>query len=313
MTACAAMARADADKEVTVMLGRFGRGPGSLLGVEIAHDSIRMLQLHRRRGRYQVAGWAQEPFESPLRGPHPLDDAEVLVRTLRQAHARCATGQRQVALALPASQVICKVCRIPVDAGELGVESRLLDQADRLFPFPLDDLALDFQLLGVSADDPRQFDVLVAACRQSQIDPFEQLFAQADLRVMAVEVDSIALRRALVPEGCADKVILQWDTGEMVMHGWQGEGIAQRRQVVLTSPDQWLEGAERLWRLCGVPAAELLLTGRLGGAKQAGQLAERLGVPCRCACPTLLAGLGGTQAVGVSMALVYGLALGGLA
>lgn len=99
-------------------------------------------------------------------------------------------------MALPASQVICKVCRLPCEATGLDAEARLLAQVEQLFPFPLDDLALDFQVLGVSAECPAHTDVLVAACRQSQLDPLEHMFDQAGLQVAAMEVDSFALLRA---------------------------------------------------------------------------------------------------------------------
>ncbi|MDH0302706.1 MULTISPECIES: pilus assembly protein PilM [unclassified Pseudomonas] len=298
------------------MLGRFGRGTGSLLGVEIAHDSIRMLQLRHQRGRCRVAGWAREPFGATLRGPGLLDDAGTLVRALRQAHGRCATRQREVALALPASQVICKICRLPAGESDLGIESQLLDQADQLFPFPLDDLALDFQVLGASVDDPGQVDALVVACRQSQIDPLEQLFAQAGLRLVAVEVDSIALQRALVEGGCAGKTMLQLEAGEMVMHCWLHACVPQRQHVAPMASDQWAQSVERLWHASGGQARgdELLLTGALASAERAAQLAQLLGVACRMVRPGVQSGPGAIEAgQEPSMALAYGLALGGLA
>ena len=47
------------------MLGRFGKDAGSLLGVEIAPDSVRIVQLQRRNRRCRVLASVQEPFESP--------------------------------------------------------------------------------------------------------------------------------------------------------------------------------------------------------------------------------------------------------
>jgi len=295
------------------MLGRFGKGAGSLLGVEIATDSIRMLQVRRHRGRCQVVGWVRETIVPPLRGPHLLDESERLLNALRQAHGRCATRQRQVALALPASQVICKVLRLPVGVSDPDAEAQLLDQADQLFPFPLDDLALDFQVLGLSAEHPGHADVLVAACRQSQIDPLEQLFGQAGLQVQAMEVDSIALRRAMPSLPVRTTALLQLERNEAVLHRLQDAVPPHRQQVVLASPDGWLEPVERLCTQGGV--GEVVLVGGAADDQRASALAERLKVACRMAVGSDFSGLAmgrEAKALDASMALACGLALGGL-
>ena len=295
------------------MLGRFGKDAGSLLGVEIAADSIRMLQVRRQRGRCQVVGWVRESIDPPLRGPHLLDESERLVSALRQAHVRCATRQRQVALALPASQVICKVLRLPVGVSDPDAEAQLLDQADQLFPFPLDDLALDFQVLGLSAEHPGHADVLVAACRQSQIDPLEQLFAQAGLQVQAMEVDSIALRRAMPSLPARTTALLQLERNEAVLHRLQDPVLPHRQQVVLASSGEWLEPVERLCTQVGV--GEVVLVGGAADDERASALAERLKVPCRMAAGSDFSGLAKgreVKALDASMSLACGLALGGL-
>ncbi len=295
------------------MLGRFGKDAGSLLGVEIAADSIRMLQVRRQRGRCRVVGWARERIDPPLRGPHLLDEGERLVCALRQAHGRCATRQRQVALALPASQVICKVLSLPVVVSDFEAEVQLLEQADQLFPFPLDDLALDFQVLGPSAEQPGHNDVLVAACRQSQIDPLEQLFAQAGLQVQAMEVDSIALRRAMSSVSPGTDVLLQLERNEAVLHRWQDNLLPHRQQVALASPERWLEPVERLCMQAGIGG--VVLVGGAADGDRAAILAERLKVACRMAGDADFAGLAKgseAKALDASMALACGLALGGL-
>lgn len=279
------------------MLGDFGRSVGSLLGVEITADSIRMVHLRRHRRALRVAGWAVEPYLGAQ-----STGSEHLHAALREAHARCATRQRQVALALPASQVICKVCQVLADPSAEAMEAQLLGLADQLFPFPLDDLALDFQLLGPSAQAPGKVDALVVACRQSQLDPFEQLFAQVGLELVAVEVDSLALWRALTP---GDSLVLQMENAQLVTHRWPDGDVPQRQQTVMASPEQW---GEHIDGLAG--AREVLLIGAGASPGRARSLSERLGVACRLACPPALAGL---EDIGPSMVLAYGLAQGGVA
>ncbi|QXI38208.1 type IV pilus biogenesis protein PilM [Pseudomonas xantholysinigenes] len=280
------------------MLGEVGRSVGSLLGVEITADCVRMLQLSRRRGRCQVTGWALEPFQAMQVDGHAF--GEPLRAALRRAHERCATRQRKVALALPASQVICKVCQVTADACGQDMEAQLLALADQLFPFPLDDLAMDFQVLGPSARSPGVVDVLVAACRQSQLEPFEQLFAQVGLELVALEVDSIVLWRVLAPGA---SLVLQMEEAHVVAHRWPTDGVPERQQVALFSPGQWIEALQGL----GLDG-EVLLTGGAANAERVSAIVERLGVHCRLACPPALSGL---KDAGASLVLAYGLAQGG--
>ena len=90
------------------MLGRFGMDAGSLMGVEIASDSVRVVQLRQRNGRCQVAAWAHEPYE-PYSGGDWASDPVRVVGALQRACRRSGIRQRRAALALPANQVICKV------------------------------------------------------------------------------------------------------------------------------------------------------------------------------------------------------------
>ncbi|MEW9681094.1 type IV pilus biogenesis protein PilM [Pseudomonas sp. TE50-2] len=296
------------------MLGRFGRGTGSLLGVEIASDAIRMLHLRRQRGGCRVVGWAQERLGAAPGSSLGGDQVECLVAGLRQAHARCRASQCRVALALPASQVICKVCRLPAGLPGHGVEAALLAQAEQLFPFPVEDLALDFQVHGPCAEDVGQVEVLVVACRQSQLDPLERVFAQAGLQLVAVEVDSFALRRALVPEPQAgDMALLQLEPDEVILHRWQGGRVPHRQRIALPSLERWAEAVDGLWQADILGAFEqVVLFGAAADEARAADLSERLGVKCHVGRPgPLVSGFDETSVPAAAMALACGLAMGG--
>ena len=266
------------------MLGRFGRDAGSLLGVEIASDSVRILQLQRRQGRYTVGAWALEPFESPLAGWTARPD--VVVAALRRAWHRSGSRQRQAAVALPGSEVICKVCRLPAGLSDTDMEARLLVEAERLFPFPLQDLALDFQVLGAVADQAGEANVLVGACRQHALDPLEEVLGCAGLQAVAVEVDSIALGR-LLPPGNTSSALLRVESDHAVLHAWPEPALPQRSMLRLGPSDsrslaiepivQWLQGASLSTRF------EQLLVAADEAWVEA--LAGQVGVPCQSFMP----------------------------
>ncbi|WP_033727349.1 type IV pilus biogenesis protein PilM [Pseudomonas cremoricolorata] len=296
------------------MLGRIGRDASSPLAVEIAADSIRIVQLNRRRGRPRISAWAVEMLErsTPLPG---------LCQPLRRAVQRCASRQRKVVLALPAAQVICKTCALPAGLVDTQLEQQLLRQAEQLLPFPLDDLALDFQVLGPAAQ-PGQVEVLVAACRQSLIDPYEQLCAEAGLQLVGIEVDSFALLRLLRGGAAEGAALLQVEANEVLLHRWGARHLAlQQRAPELPGSDplacvDWLRG---LWQEASAlgPPTQLSLTGARASEALAQVLSAQLGLACAVWTPLESMQPGAPideqlrSQVG-RLALAHGLALGGL-
>ncbi|MBC3422627.1 pilus assembly protein PilM [Pseudomonas sp. RW3S2] len=264
------------------MLGRFGRDAGSVLGVEIASDSVRIVELQRRRGRHELTAWAVEPIQ---RGGV---DTEVQAMALRQAWHRCGSRSRRVALAVPGSQVICKVGQLPAALAESEREARLLADAERLFPFPIDDLALDFQVLGTSQQAPDMLDVLVGAARQSFLEPLLQPFEAAGLEVVVVELDGLALRRLQAVEYC--RPLLQVEADSLTLHGWPDGPMPWRKAQriepgvgtteFLTRVESLLEG-DRPFEL----TAGLMVGGGAATDACVRSLARHFGFPCEQVCP----------------------------
>ncbi|MFJ4346041.1 type IV pilus biogenesis protein PilM [Pseudomonas sp. NPDC089401] len=285
------------------MLGRLGKDAGSLLGVEIAPDSIRMAQLRRRGGCCERIAWAYQAFD-PGTAANGWQDLDRVASALRSAHRQCGSRQRRAAVALPASQVICKVIELPAGLPDSERETRLLADAEQLFPFPLEELVLDFQVLGTSAARPGHRDILVAACRQSALRPYETVFDEAGLQLDAVEVDSIALRRMIPLQASGDAALLRIEAGSLTLHGWRQEALPLRRE--------WPAGAvlERSAGVFGDGLApdELFVTAVEGVERDApARLSEALGVPCRPLPP--VAGLDCSDS---AMTLACALALGGM-
>ena len=280
------------------MLGRFGKDASSLLGVEIASDSIRIAQLRRHGGRYQQLVWAVEPI-APGNG---WQDPDRIVTALRSAYRQSGSRQRRAAVALPASQVICKVCQLPAIQAPSQMEAQLLAEADRLFPFPLEDLVLDFQVLGASLLQPGNLDVLVAASRQSALQPVQAAFEAAGLELEVAEVDSIALRRLMPNQARGPAALLRIEPGSSTLHGWLGDTLPLRRELLPGAlpdlpGDLFAEGAG---------PEEVLVVGALAtGQGLLGRLSERLGLPCRPLPP-----LAGVDCSDGYMALAFALAMG---
>jgi len=285
------------------MLGRFGMDASSLLGVEIASDSIRIAQLRRRRGRYEPLVWASHALE-PFAPGNVWQDPERVVAVLRSACRQAGSRLRRAAVALPASQVICKLCQLPANLAPSQMEAQLLADADRLFPFPLEDLVLDFQVLGNSQLQPGSLDVLVAASRQSALQPLAAAFEAAGLELEVVEVDSIALHRLMPRQGKGAAALLRIEPGGSTLHGWLGDTLPLRREL-LPGAEPDLSGD--VFGTGRSPEEVLVVGAPAIGPGLLGRLSERLGLPCRPLPP-----VADVDCSDGCMALAFALAMGGV-
>lgn len=296
------------------MLGRLGKDAGSLLGVEIAADSVRMLQLHGRQGTEQVVGWAYQPLPGAV-GNDWAQAPDALIDALRCAFERCGSRCAQVAVALPGGATLCKLCCLPAGLSAAQLEQRLLVDAEQMFPFALEDLALDFQVLGPAVEPVGHVNLLVAACRQRSLDQLEQLLEAAGLCAVAVEVDSIALRR-LVPDGQA---LLRIEEGGAALHSWSASGLPQRQELTFGAHEPDDARLQRVLELCAAALPGEHGVQVVAASEQASRWLPAFAARLPCDALSPLHGLGSAglsnraelARVAPHMALACALALGG--
>ncbi|MGH8439817.1 MAG: type IV pilus biogenesis protein PilM [Pseudomonas sp.] len=214
------------------MLGRLGKDAGSLLGVEITPPFIRLVCLHRHRGRYNVQAWTLEPLPATAMHNGWIADPEQVGAALLRAIRRSAGSVRRAAVALPAGLVIEKLLSMPADLDDEAIAERLPTDAGQFVPYALEDAAIDFQVMGPDPDESQHQRVVVAACHLALLDVLQASLESAGMRACVIEPDSHALQRVLQ----ADGLLLQAEADLLVIHE-RGEGpVWVRREVRMPAP-----------------------------------------------------------------------------
>jgi type IV pilus assembly protein PilM len=95
------------------------------------------------------------------------------------------------------SAVITKVISMPANLSEEELESQIQMEADQYIPYALDEISLDFSILGPSANDPGRIDVLLAASRSDNVDVRVAALEVAALEARIVDVEAFALENAV--------------------------------------------------------------------------------------------------------------------
>jgi len=112
---------------------------------------------------------------------------------LKKVVERSGCWHKSAIMAVPASAVIIKMLRFPADLNNDELESRVELEVDRFIPYSLDEVSLDFEVLGSSQDCPEIVDVLLAACRKEKVAALEVGGLQAEV----VDVESFVLDNTL--------------------------------------------------------------------------------------------------------------------
>lgn len=205
--------------------GLLTRKTKPLIGVDISSSAVKMLELgmssdgSRRVERYSIA---RLPREAVVDGS--IAKPDLVEQAMREAWQLLDTRTKTIAMALPASAVTAKKLIIPQDATENDIETQALSEAHQIVPFPLDEITLDFQVLGPSPRNQSENDVLVVITRKDRVEERVAVAESAGLNTVVMDVDTYASLRSYeqlsfqLPNGGKEQTVAIVDIGHTTTH-----------------------------------------------------------------------------------------------
>ena len=178
------------------MLGLFSKKANTLLGIDISSTSVKLLELSRSGSRYKVEAYAVEPLPANAVVEKNIAELEGVGQALSRLLAKAKTNVRTVAVAVAGSAVITKTIEMESGLSDDELENQLKLEADQYIPYPLEEVAIDFEVQGVSPRNSDRVEVLLAACRKENVEVREAALALAGLTAKVVDVEAYALERA---------------------------------------------------------------------------------------------------------------------
>lgn len=189
------------------ILGFFERKAKPVLGLDISSTSVKLLELSQQGGRYRVESYGVKALPANAVVEKNIADVEAVREVLEGVVAQAKTKVKWCAVAVAGSAVITKVIEMPAGQTEDVLELQIADEADQYIPYPLEEVALDFEVLGESEGNPDQIEVLLAACRSENIDLRVEALEMAGLKPKVVDVEAYSMERAfrLIAEQLEDQ------------------------------------------------------------------------------------------------------------
>jgi len=126
-----------------------------------------------------------------------FSDVEGIGEAIRELQRDCGCRSNRAALALAGPLAVIKTLAVDAALADADVAATIEVEAERLLPGPLDEVAYDFEVQGLSPLDPQQAEAVVAACPKAQLAQGVTVLRAAGLRPIIVEIRELALARAL--------------------------------------------------------------------------------------------------------------------
>lgn len=212
----------------------------SVVGLDISSTSVKLLELSQQSDGYRVEAYAAEPLPANSVVEKNIADVEAVGEAIRRAAKRSGTRAKFAAVAVAGSSVITKVISMPANLSDEEMASQIELEADQYIPYALEEVNMDFEVLGISETNPEACDVLLAASRSENVDSRVAAVELGGLTTKIVDIEAYTLENAFhllasqVPGGADDNTIAIVDVGATmttlsVLH--DGKIIYTRDQV----------------------------------------------------------------------------------
>ena len=219
----------------------FKREPAPLLGLDISSSSVKLVELGRdQAGKLVLERCAIEALERGWIVDGNIERFDDVAQAVQRLVKNSGTKAKNVAMALAPSAVITKKIMLPAGLTDDELEQQVETEANQYIPFPLEEVSLDFCVLGPSANSPDDVDVLIAASRKEKVQDIQGLAEAAGLKPVILDVESFASRMAIgrlidsLPAKGVGSIVALFEIGAMttsmqVMR--DGEVIYERDQA----------------------------------------------------------------------------------
>ena len=196
-----------------------------LVGVDISSSAVKMVEIEQAgKNLLRVERYVIESLPKDAVTDGNIMNLEAVAETLRRAWKRIGTRTKNVAMALPAAAVITKKIIVPSGLREDELESQVETEANQYIPFALDEVNLDFQVLGPAASGPDDMEILIAASRKEKVEDRVAAAESSGLKALVMDVESFATQSACemvaqqLPGSGRDQTIAVVDIGASMMH-----------------------------------------------------------------------------------------------
>ena len=228
-------------------VGLIPKSQSPLIGVDISSTAVKLLQLSRVGNRFRVEHYAVEPLPPNAVVEKNIVEVEAVGEAIRRAVNRAGSKAKYAAAAVAGSAVITKIIPMPADLDENDLEAQVELEAVNYIPYPIEEVNIDFEVLGAMPNNPEMVQVLLAASRSENVELRQSALELGGLTARVMDVEAFAVENAFalmatdlpIPQ---DGVVAKRaaEVGQVVAAGQTVFTLAAdgEREVLISLPEQ---------------------------------------------------------------------------
>ena len=196
-----------------------------LIGLDVSSSSIKLVELSDTgKGTYCIERYVIEPLPRDAVVDGNISNLELVSEALGRAWKRLGSSTKNVAMALPTAAVITKKIIVTAGLREQELELQVESEANQYIPFALEEVNLDFQVIGPAPSGQDEVELLIAASRKEKVEDRVACAEAAGLKPVVMDVEAYAAQAAFelvekqLPDGGKDRLVALVDIGANVMN-----------------------------------------------------------------------------------------------
>lgn len=168
------------------------------IGLDISDLSLKMVQLNKTRDKIYIQAFSRASLKSGVVDSGEIKNPEEFIKVIKRMIDKPIFGKfssQEIVVCLPEPQTFIKLLKIENPQSKL--DDQILSELEKYFPVPVDDMYFDFQVI---ENKDNKAMVLVGASPKSFVDDYIRILKDAKLFVVASEIESVAISRAILQE-----------------------------------------------------------------------------------------------------------------
>jgi type IV pilus assembly protein PilM len=168
------------------------------VGIDISSTAIKLIEMSRVGNKgYRVESYGMEPLpEKAIRDDKTIADEEVVADAIRRVVTRAKPYAKCASISVAGPSVITKVITMEKGLNDNDMMTTISMEAESYISMPMEEVYLDFEIIGTNEKEEDRNDVLLAASRRENVESRITAVELGGLKVKVVDIERYALENA---------------------------------------------------------------------------------------------------------------------
>jgi type IV pilus assembly protein PilM len=164
-----------------------------LVGLDIGSRTLKLAEVEDKKKGWNLNRFGMIDIVPGLIEEGNIRNPEAVADSIRQLFKIHKIKENNVAISVGGYSTIVKNISVPTMEEE-QLQETIHFEAEQYIPFDINDVRIDFQIIGENETNPNQMNVLLVAAKKEMVNDYVNLVQLAGLNPCIIDVDAFALQ-----------------------------------------------------------------------------------------------------------------------